>query len=64
MDSTPTNMYFNQSWQNKYITIKSDYKTMKANINVEFEVILVKHRKPLMSVQKLSVRSQMGHGKL
>lgn len=45
-------MYFNQSWQNRYITKKSDYETMKANIKVEFEIILVKHRKPLMSVQK------------
>lgn len=44
-------------WQNKYITIKSDCETIKANTNVKFEVILVKHRRTLMSVQKLSVRS-------
>lgn len=39
-------------WQNKYITIKSDYETMKANINVKFEVILVKHRKTPISAQQ------------
>lgn len=39
-------------WQNKYITKKSDYEAMKANINVKFEVILVKHRKTPLSAQK------------
>lgn len=39
-------------WQNKYITKKSDYEAIKANINVKFEVILVKHRKTPLSAQK------------
>lgn len=51
-------------WQDKYITIKSDFETMKANMNMKFEVTLVNHRKIWIGVQKRSVRSQLGHGKL